>query len=95
MINPQETTAEGVHEMKIVTKAEAMRLRDRALHAGQSVGVQPLDNNKYEWTGRAADYQGEELVNVPGVLAVYVESRRDLEGTYAKLMCVSEQEQEA
>ncbi|NCG54061.1 DUF987 family protein [Serratia fonticola] len=80
--------------MKIVTKAEAMRIRDRALQAGESVAVMSLDGNKYKWTGRAADYLGEELVNVPGVLAVYVESRRDLEGTYAKLMCVSEQEQE-
>ncbi|MDL5697253.1 DUF987 family protein, partial [Escherichia coli] len=41
---------------------------------------------KYRWHGSAEAYTGREVQDIPGVLAVFAERRKDSFGPYVRLM---------
>ncbi|MCU6451226.1 DUF987 domain-containing protein [Escherichia coli] len=44
---------------------------------------------KYRWHGSAEAYTGREVQDIPGVLAVFAERRKDSFGPYVRLMSVT------
>ncbi|HCX4386197.1 DUF987 family protein, partial [Escherichia coli] len=44
---------------------------------------------KYRWHGSAEAYTGREVQDIPGVLAVFAERRKDSFGPYVRLMNVT------
>ncbi|WP_252392189.1 DUF987 family protein, partial [Escherichia coli] len=46
-------------------------------------------NGKYRWHGSAETYTGREVQDIPGVLAVFAERRKDSFGPYVRLMSVT------
>lgn len=44
---------------------------------------------KYRWHGSAEVYTGREVQDIPGVLAVFAERRKDSFGPYVRLMSVT------
>jgi len=79
--------------MLIVSKKEADKTLVNSLFKpvnGHTLNVSKFDNGKYEWTGKAKDYIGKEVIDIPGVYAVYPERRKDKDGSYCQLMCISE-----
>ncbi|HAX7049522.1 TPA: DUF987 domain-containing protein [Escherichia coli] len=44
---------------------------------------------KYRWHGSTEAYTGREVQDIPGVLAVFAERRKDSFGPYVRLMSVT------
>ncbi|ENC93598.1 hypothetical protein ECP03018678_3202 [Escherichia coli P0301867.8] len=44
---------------------------------------------QYRWHGSAETYTGREVQDIPGVLAVFAERRKDSFGPYVRLMSVT------
>ncbi|MUN19069.1 DUF987 family protein [Escherichia coli] len=49
----------------------------------------PFCTGKYRWHGSAEAYTGREVQDIPGVLAVFAECRKDSFGPYVRLMSVT------
>lgn len=77
--------------MKIISKLDAHKILVESLFkVGGTACISKFDKGKYEWTGKAKDYIGKEVIDIPGVLAVYVERRQNEDGPYACLMSITE-----
>ena len=59
--------------MKIITRGEAMRIHRQ--HPASRLF--PFCTGKYRWHGSAEAYTGREVQDIPGVLAVFAERRKD------------------
>nr|WP_077717957.1 DUF987 family protein [Escherichia coli] len=59
-----------------------------ALYSSAASGVDRRDG-KYRWHGSAEAYTGREVQDIPGVLAVFAERRKDSFGPYVRLMSVT------
>lgn len=73
------------HTMKIITRGEAMRIHQQ--HPASRLF--PFCTGKYRWHGSAETYTGREVQDIPGVLAVFAERRKDSFGPYVRLMSVT------
>ncbi len=73
------------HTMKIITRGEAMRIHQQ--HPASRLF--PFCTGKYRWHGSAEAYTGREVQDIPGVLAVFAERRKDSFGPYVRLMNVT------
>ncbi|BEB71616.1 DUF987 domain-containing protein [Escherichia coli] len=97
---PKEGIAPGVQEtadavahlielgypiMKIITRGEAMRIHQQH----PTSRLFPFCTGKYRWHGSAEAYTGREVQDIPGVLAVFAERRKDSFGPYVRLMSVT------
>ncbi|ANR82766.1 MULTISPECIES: DUF987 domain-containing protein [Escherichia] len=71
--------------MKIITRGEAMRIHQQ--HPASRLF--PFCTGKYRWHGSAETYTGSEVQDIPGVLAVFAERRKDSFGPYVRLMSVT------
>ncbi|EET3763220.1 TPA: DUF987 family protein, partial [Escherichia coli] len=49
----------------------------------------PFCTGKYRWHGSTETYTGREVQDIPGVLAVFAERRKDSFGPYVRLMSVT------
>ncbi|MFL1867950.1 DUF987 family protein [Escherichia coli] len=49
----------------------------------------PFCTGQYRWHGSAETYTGREVQDIPGVLAVFAERRKDSFGPYVRLMSVT------
>ncbi len=49
----------------------------------------PFCTGKYRWHGSTDTYTGREVQDIPGVLAVFAERRKDSFGPYVRLMSVT------
>ncbi|EET4125117.1 DUF987 family protein [Escherichia coli] len=70
---------------RIHTRGEAMRIHQQ--HPASRLF--PFCTGKYRWHGSAKAYTGREVQNIPGVLAVFAERRKDSFGPYVRLMSVT------
>lgn len=70
--------------MRIESKASALR----KVPEGKQARVSKFCAGKYKWAGKASEYEGHVVLDLPDVLAVYVERRTDRDGPYAQLMAV-------
>ncbi len=59
--------------MKIITRGEAMRIHQQH----PTSRLFPFCTGKYRWHGSAEAYTGREVQDIPGVLAVFAERRKD------------------
>ncbi len=59
--------------MKIITRGEAMRIHQQ--HPASRLF--PFCTGKYRWHGSTETYTGREVQDIPGVLAVFAERRKD------------------
>ncbi len=73
------------HIMRIITRGEAMRIHQQ--HPASRLF--PFCTGKYRWHGSAEAYTGREVQDIPGVLAVFAERRKDSFGPYVRLMSVT------
>ncbi len=73
------------HTMKIITRGEAMRIHQQ--HPASRLF--PFCTGKYRWHGSTEAYTGREVQDIPGVLAVFAERRKDSFGPYVRLMSVT------
>ncbi|WP_133254046.1 DUF987 domain-containing protein [Escherichia coli] len=64
--------------MKIITRGEAMRIHQQH----PTSRLFPFCTGKYRWHGSAEAYTGREVQDIPGVLAVFAERRKDSFGPY-------------
>lgn len=71
--------------MKIISKAAALVIQQQ--HPGSRLFR--YCTGKYQWHGSASHYIGQDIRDIPGVLAVFVERRQDRCGPYALLRCVT------
>ncbi|WP_058343186.1 DUF987 domain-containing protein [Klebsiella pneumoniae] len=71
--------------MKIITRGEAMRIHQQH----PTSRLFPFCTGKYRWHGSAEAYTGREVQDIPGVLAVFAECRKDSFGPYVRLMSVT------
>ena len=71
--------------MKIITRGEAMRIHRQ--HPASRLF--PFCTGKYRWHGSTETYTGREVQDIPGVLAVFAERRKDSFGPYVRLMGVA------
>ena len=71
--------------MKLLTLVEALRI-PRPPPASR---LFPFCTGKYRWHGSAEAYTGREVQDIPGVLAVFAERRKDSFGPYVRLMSVT------
>ncbi len=71
--------------MKIITRGEAMRIHQQ--HPASRLF--PFCTGKYRWHGSTEAYTGREVQDIPGVLAVFAERRKDSFGPYVRLMSVT------
>ncbi len=71
--------------MKIITRGEAMRIHQQ--HPASRLF--PFCTGKYRWHGSTETYTGREVQDIPGVLAVFAERRKDSFGPYVRLMSVT------
>ncbi|WXN01731.1 DUF987 domain-containing protein [Escherichia coli] len=71
--------------MKIITRGEAMRIHQQ--HPASRLF--PFCTGKYRWHGSAEAYTGREVQDIPGVLAVFAERRKDSFGPYVRLIAYS------
>ncbi|UIB76552.1 DUF987 domain-containing protein [Escherichia coli] len=76
--------------MKIITRGEAMRIHQQ--HPASRLF--PFCTGKYRWHGSTEAYTGREVQDIPGVLAVFAERRKDSFGPYVRLMSVTLNSQE-
>ena len=67
--------------MKIITRGEAMRIHQQ--HPASRLF--PFCTGKYRWHGSTEAYTGREVQDIPGVLAVFAERRKDSFGPYVRL----------
>ncbi|BDO52155.1 hypothetical protein TUM1881_47290 [Escherichia coli] len=74
-----------LHIMKIITRGEAMRIHQQ--HPASRLF--PFCTGKYRWHGSTEAYTGREVQDIPGVLAVFAERRKDSFGPYVRLMSVT------
>ena len=65
--------------MRIITRGEAMRIHQQ----------HPASRLFPFWHGSAEAYTGREVQDIPGVLAVFAERRKDSFGPYVRLMSVT------
>ncbi len=68
--------------MKIITRGEAMRIHQQH----PTSRLFPFCTGKYRWHGSAEAYTGREVQDIPGVLAVFAERRKDSFGPYVRLI---------
>jgi IMP cyclohydrolase len=74
--------------MKVVTKAQASSvLLDSLFRPGRTLVTGKFDNGKYRVD---QSFIGREVKDLPGVHAVYPVHKRDGDGPYVQLMCISE-----
>ncbi|MCZ6191698.1 DUF987 domain-containing protein [Escherichia coli] len=71
--------------MKIITRGEAMRIHQQ--HPASRLF--PFCTGKYRWHGSTETYTGREVQDIPGVLVVFAERRKDSFGPYVRLMSVT------
>ena len=71
--------------MKIIPRGEAMRIHQQH----PTSRLFPFCTGKYRWHGSAEAYTGREVQDIPGVLAVFAERRKDSFGPYVRLMSVT------
>ena len=71
--------------LKIITRGEAMRIHQQ--HPASRLF--PFCTGKYRWHGSTEAYTGREVQDIPGVLAVFAERRKDSFGPYVRLMSVT------
>ena len=71
--------------MKIITRGEAMRIHRQH----PFFFIFPFSTGKSPLPGSAEAYTGREVQDIPGVLAVFAERRKDSFGPYVRLMSVS------
>ena len=71
--------------MKIIPRGEAMRIHRQ--HPASRLF--PFCTGKYRWHGSTEAYTGREVQDIPGVLAVFAERRKDSFGPYVRLMSVT------
>ncbi|HAZ4753430.1 TPA: DUF987 domain-containing protein [Escherichia coli] len=71
--------------MKIIPRGEAMRIHQQ--HPASRLF--PFCTGKYRWHGSTDTYTGREVQDIPGVLAVFAERRKDSFGPYVRLMSVT------
>ena len=69
----------------IITRGEAMRIHRQ--HPASRLF--PFCTGKYRWHGGTEAYTGREVQDIPGVLAVFAERRKDSFGPYVRLMSVT------
>ncbi|WP_250146783.1 DUF987 domain-containing protein [Escherichia coli] len=67
--------------MKIITRGEAMRIHQQH----PTSRLFPFCTGKYRWHGSTEAYTGREVQDIPGVLAVFAERRKDSFGPYVRL----------
>jgi len=73
--------------MKIISKKQAIsKILDTLFVPGGTARREKYDNGKYKWT-KEKDLIGRVVQDLPGVIAVYVEKRKDKNGYYAQVMC--------
>lgn len=71
--------------MKIIGKKAAMAIQrqhptSRIFH---------YCTGKYQWHGSINHYTGQDVAEIPGVLAVYAELRKGSNGPYTCPMCIA------
>ena len=71
--------------MKIITRGEAMRIHQQ--HPASR--LLPFWSGKYRWHGSAEAYTAREVHDIPIVLSVFAERRKDSFGPYVRLMSVT------
>ncbi|MEG2039604.1 MAG: DUF987 domain-containing protein [Hafnia sp.] len=71
--------------MKIISKFDAIRLHHQHPHSRTF----RYCTGRYQWYGSAAHYTGQEVPDIPGVLAVYAERCQDRNGPYTCLMSIT------
>lgn len=70
--------------MRIVSKRRAMAIYRQ--HPASCIFR--YCTSRYQWHGSVCHYTGKVVPDIPGVLAVYAERRRDRNGPYACLMSI-------
>ena len=79
--------------MRIVSKKEANDILVNSLFNpvnGKTLREGKFCTGKYTWTGSQKYYIGKEVVDIPGVHAVYVVRRQDSDGPYAQMRSIHE-----
>lgn len=71
--------------MKIISKRQAMTIYRRYPQSR----LFRFCTGKYKWYGSICHYAGREVQDISGVLAVLAERRRDRNGLYVVLRCVT------
>ena len=71
--------------MKIITRGEAMRIHQQ--HPASRLF--PFCTGNTAGTAVLKAYTGREVQDIPGVLAVFAERRKDSFGPYVRLMSVT------
>lgn len=74
--------------MRITNKKMAMAIKACYPNAI----IEKFCAGKYKWRGKAMHYENTEVINIDGVLAVYVERRNDKDGHYAQMLSVYDKE---
>ncbi len=74
-----------VSHYEIITRGEAMRIHQQH----PTSRLFPFCTGKYRWHGSTEAYTGREVQDIPGVLAVFAERRKDSFGPYVRLMSVT------
>ena len=75
--------------MLITTKAKANEMLVNSLFTtGSTLNVEKFSSIKLKWKGKVSAYLGEEVIDIKGVVAVYVVRRSDKNGPYGQMMCV-------
>ena len=68
--------------MQITTKHKVKHLLQKNYRTSR------FDRGKYRWTGTIKDYTNQEVPDLPGVVAVFADTRTDRYGRYVVLMAV-------
>ncbi|EIX9030142.1 MULTISPECIES: DUF987 domain-containing protein [Enterobacteriaceae] len=71
--------------MKIISKHRAMTIYRQHPESR----IFRYCTGRYQWHGNVCHYTGQEVPDIPGVLAVYAERRQDRSGPYACLMSIT------
>ncbi len=80
-----ERLVQALGLVEIITRGEAMRIHQQH----PTSRLFPFCTGKYRWHGSAEAYTGREVQDIPGVLAVFAERRKDSFGPYVRLMSVT------
>ena len=74
--------------MIITTKRKADSLIvDSLFKPGGTCFTEKYDNGKY--AGKPSDFIGKEVRDLTGVIAIYPVSRKNKDGKYVQLMCIT------
>lgn len=71
--------------MKVITHDEAMRIHQQR----PTSRLFPFCTGKYRWHDSAEAYTGREVQDIPGVLTVFAERRKDSFGPHVRSMSVT------